>query len=65
MPGMNGLDTRDEILEIKEDAFVILMSGFNEHVTGTRRRDSGEIFLRKPFSSRELMAHLNVACSSR
>src|SRR5262249_18285229 len=55
MPRLSGERAFREIRDIRPDARVILMSGYNEETARTRLSEMGLAgFLRKPFSVREL-----------
>ncbi len=60
MPGMSGLETRAALLAIRPDAAVLLTSGYNEELVREREWLHPQVFLRKPFTSRELEARLRT-----
>ena len=61
MPEMDGLEVRERMLAERPDAIVHLMSGYSEMVAPARDSLGGQtLFLRKPFSSTELLAHLRL-----
>jgi two-component system cell cycle sensor histidine kinase/response regulator CckA len=56
MPRMNGWDTLDEILKLKSDARVVLLSGGNAERFGERNaKPRPQKLLSKPFESAELL----------
>ena len=62
MPDISGLEVRERILAEYPEAVVHLMSGYNEVVAPVRDSLGGlTLFLRKPFSSEELLAHLRLS----
>ncbi|MBW2713212.1 MAG: response regulator, partial [Deltaproteobacteria bacterium] len=56
MPGMNGAELSEKLLEINPEIRILFMSGYSEDVLDNRAGVSGGgNFLRKPFESEELI----------
>jgi YesN/AraC family two-component response regulator len=49
MPVMNGIDMVERTLWFEPQAKILLMSGYDDEVTGRRRSRNRFPFLRKPF----------------
>ena len=61
MPEVNGLEVRARILAEHPGAVVYLMSGYNEEVAPIGDSQGADrAFLRKPFSTEELLSHLGL-----
>lgn len=55
MPEMTGIELAKEIVAVKRDMSIILMSGYDHHVNKKRATDVGiKEYLTKPFTHREL-----------
>ncbi|MGZ4358577.1 MAG: response regulator [Gaiellaceae bacterium] len=62
MPGMNGDEASRAIRELRADAAVVIMSGFNSVVLSTELTSDGiAAFLQKPFTLSELLAAIDRA----
>jgi len=66
MPGMTGADLARELLQIRPDLPVVLMTGFSEAITSdTAKRLGIRGFLRKPIVTRELATTLREALDTK
>jgi two-component system, NtrC family, response regulator HydG len=60
MPGMNGVDSFIEILKVRPNANVVMMSGFaDDGVIEKAMKNGARGLLRKPFEVEDLMAKLD------
>ena len=68
LPGMNGVQSLQEILCFQPDARIVMMTGFSEASLLEKARQAGAMeVLRKPFRMRELLSiidHLQQANGS-
>jgi CheY-like chemotaxis protein len=64
MPRMNGVEAVAAIRQIKPDACIVLMSGYNEHDITSRFGGLGVSgFLQKPFTPNQLHTRIQQACA--
>ena len=64
MPNMDGVETFLELMKIRDDVPVILMSGFSEHEAQEHFKEklpSG--FIQKPYRGSELLARIQETLS--
>jgi len=65
MPGMNGRELAQRILEIRPDTKVLYMSGYTENVIGHNGTlDAGVSLLQKPFTLRDLKSRVRQVLNS-
>lgn len=66
MPGMSGKETLEELLQIRPDVPVVMISGYPEVDATTRFGGAGGVeFLQKPFSPHQLSSKLGKVLSKR
>ena len=66
MPGMNGRELAQRILEIRPDVKVLYMSGYTENVIGRNGMlDEGVRLLQKPFTLHDLKSKVREVLDSR
>ncbi len=58
MPGMNGRELAERILQILPDVRVLFMSGYPDEIDGERQMGAAHRFIAKPFTPAELHAAL-------
>ena len=64
MPHMDGVEACGEIRRIRDDAKVILTSGYHERETKDRLREDGFVgYLQKPFQTQDLQSALSRVLS--
>jgi two-component system cell cycle sensor histidine kinase/response regulator CckA len=64
MPGLDGFQLAERILELRQDARVLYMSGYSEHAGVLDRKNMNpEHFLEKPFTFEELLTRISALVS--
>jgi two-component system response regulator FixJ len=62
LPGMSGLDVQSQLLKIRSDLAVIVVTGQGDTQTAVRAMKAGAIdFLEKPYSDRALLGSIEAA----
>jgi two-component system response regulator FixJ len=62
LPGMSGLDVQSQLLKIRSDLAVIVVTGQGDTQTAVRAMKAGAIdFLEKPYSDRALLGTIEAA----